>query len=507
MKNTHIHLGPPGTGKTTKLLNIVDELLTKEGILPNEICFITFTKKAAHEATTRACEKFKLTVDDLCFFKTLHSLCFRQLALERKQIMGFANYIDIARLLGISISGRGQSDDGTFAGFEHGDRLLFTENLARVRCIDLQTAWEEFPDEDLNYAELVQLRDTLAEYKRINLKMDFTDMVHKYVAEGTVPHIKVLIVDEAQDLSQIQWRMVSKLSDHAEITHIAGDDDQAIYRWAGADVDHWINLTGQSISVLDRSFRVPKRIADLAATVIERCENRRAKVWKPREALGHVHYLPVLEMLDMKEGNWLCLARNTYLTRKFEEFCTMQGFLYTSQGGDALRGPAWKAVITWERLRAGKEQPFVDVANMYDFLSIRERIKYGAKGKLGVIAKQNPNVMVSMDTLKADHGLLVSTIWHEALDKLSIEDREFFLAALRNGEKVNQEPRIKISTIHAAKGGEADNVVVITDMAMRTHLEMLANPDDESRVWYVAVTRAKENLYIIQPQTLRHYDL
>ena len=51
------------------------------------------------------------------------------------------------------------------------------------------------------------------------------------------------------------------------------------------------------------------------------------------------------------------------------------------------------------------------------------------------------------------------------------------------------------------KGGEADNIMLLTDIAPRTYREMHATPDDELRVFYVAVTRAKENLHIVQPQT------
>ena len=66
--------GPPGTGKTTALLNMVDKAL-ESGVQPQEIAFLAFTKKAATEAKERAAERFHLDLkNDLVYFRTLHSL-------------------------------------------------------------------------------------------------------------------------------------------------------------------------------------------------------------------------------------------------------------------------------------------------------------------------------------------------------------------------------------------------------------------------------------------------
>lgn len=79
------------------------------------------------------------------------------------------------------------------------------------------------------------------------------------------------------------------------------------------------------------------------------------------------------------------------------------------------------------------------------------------------------------------------------------------LKALRRGEKLTSDPRVKLSTIHGSKGGEATHVVLVTDMAARTYREYENNPEDEARVWYVASTRAKERLSIVAPSSKMHY--
>ena len=86
-------------------------------------------------------------------------------------------------------------------------------------------------------------------------------------------------------------------------------------------------------------------------------------------------------------------------------------------------------------------------------------------------------------------------------------DVAYIRATRRRGENLLEKPRIRLSTIHGMKGGEAESVVILTDMAARTHLEAQRFPEDESRVWYVAATRAKEELHIVAPCTPRSFDI
>ena len=82
----------------------------------------------------------------------------------------------------------------------------------------------------------------------------------------------------------------------------------------------------------------------------------------------------------------------------------------------------------------------------------------------------------------------------EPADSLYIRDM------LQAGENLSKEARVKLSTIHAAKGGEADNVLLILDntKTIREAIEKSSDKEDEeNRIWYVGVTRTKQNLYIL----------
>ena len=103
--------GPPGTGKTTTLLNLVDKEL-EQGTPSSEIAFLAFTRKAAREAKERACRRFGLDAkQDLPYFRTLHSLAFRLVGLTTEQLMGTEHYREIENRIGFDLSGSTNIDE------------------------------------------------------------------------------------------------------------------------------------------------------------------------------------------------------------------------------------------------------------------------------------------------------------------------------------------------------------------------------------------------------------
>ena len=494
-------LGPPGTGKTYQLMQLLSEALDQYA--PTRIGFVAFTKKAATEAVTRAAEQFNLSSEDLIHFRTLHSFAFKMLGYSSKEIMGIADYIEIAKSLGLYISYRGIREEGSFEGQTKGDRLLFLTNLARLQQKSLDQIHSEWVLENLSIHELTLMDETIKAYKLEHGKKDFTDILIDFIEMGFVPDFDILFIDEAQDLAPIQWAMVSRLASKAGRVYIAGDDDQAIFKWAGADVNQFLSLPVGNTVVLDQSYRVPSKIATCANRVIGTVSNRYSKPWKPRLEQGSAKWINDPNLLDMGSGSWLLLARNTYLLETFTTMCLQRGLVYESPIGAPVPSELLNAIRLWERLRKGKVITAVQAKAVYAYMSSKVGVAYGMKT---VLENENPETLVSLDTLQRSYGLLRNEIWHEALDRIHVEHREYLLAALRRGENVDQA-RIRVSTIHTVKGGEADNVVLLCDMAARTYREYQENPDDEARVWYVAITRARQSLYVVHPRSPNHYPL
>ena len=500
-----IILGPPGTGKTTTLIGLVEECIA-DGTPPHRIGYISFTRRAAQEAMERALLKFTgMRRQDFPYFRTIHSLCFSVLGMTSSMILEGRRLEEFGDAIGYKITGRFSLEDGTIFGFEKGDRLLFMENLARVRGVPLREVYDE-DDDQLSFEEVDRFARALDAYKGELGVVDFTDMLARFVESGTPPELDVLFVDEAQDLSKLQWEVVEKIAQGVQRMYIAGDDDQAIYRWAGADVDTLIQMQGTSVRVLDQSYRVPRMVQQVADNVISRVRGRREKIWKARDVDGDVRWHASADSVDLSGPDILILARNRYILKEFERSIRSLGYLYEFQGARSIRPSILHAVLTWERLR--KDRPGITAADckkMYDMMSVRVGVAHGSK----TLPRFSDEETVTFEDLVDRGGLLrrKDEVWHDALDKISLSDSTYIRAALRRREDLQSDPRIRLSTIHGVKGGQADEVVLLTDMAVRTFEEARRNPEDEARVWYVAVTRAKEKLHIVAPRTSRHYQL
>lgn len=487
-------LGPPGTGKTTRSLNIVEEELAA-GIPPNRIAYISFTKKAVEEASGRAMERFNYKRADLPFFRTLHSLCYGLLHLRRTDVMAKQHMLELGEMLGYKFSTRTITpEDGFPVDGDGGDKLLFIDSLARNRCVTLEEQWHEINDQSTDIFELRRLRDGLKTYKAFHNLFDYTDMLEHVVKEKRTVDVDVVIIDEAQDLSRLQWEACRVLFAKAQRVYIAGDDDQSIFKWAGADVEQFLSLGGKR-EVLGISYRLPRAIHRLACNVISRVKHRFDKQWAARDEEGCVDHLPHIDAVDFEqEGTTLLLARNAYLLNDAEALLRKSGRIYATRYGDSsVSDNHYSAIRAWERLRKGVAISGYEAGCVYDQLRAGKGIARGFKGSIAF----DMDSMYTMQDLRDNFGLIAEGIWHDALDGIALNTREYYLTCMRGGAKLNETPRIRISTIHAAKGGEADNVILLTSMAQKTYNQYQREPDDEQRVFYVGMTRAKKRLTMI----------
>ena len=485
-----IVLGPPGTGKTYTLLNKVQDYLKNTD--PDKIGYFAFTKKAANEAKERAMNKFNLSEDDLPYFRTLHSLAFRRLGINKENVMQRRHYEDLGRKINLPLDYNDYDDEETGLFTTKSDYLRII-NLAKLRniSIDKQFNMQEH-NQDVEYDKLIIISEELKRYKKEYGLIDFNDMILDFVKSDKSPKFDVVFIDEAQDLSLMQWDMTKSIWNKTGDSFIAGDDDQAIFRWAGADVDSFITQTGKLLH-LTQSRRIPRRVHEAAMKIIQRVSNRIPKNWQPKTVEGSLTMHNSFEDINMTQGEWMILTRTRYMLEELEEILKQKGLYFENRFKKSYERDVQEAAIQWEHLRKGQLLHYKQIEKISKYMGPAHWDKQKIKG----MTKES---FYGIDTLIKDYGLNVKEEWYNSFDDCPIDRKEYIRAMRRNGESLNKDPRIQLSTIHSVKGGERQNVVLLSDLSHNTNKSYEKNPDDENRLFYVGATRTKENLHIVQPK-------
>ena len=491
-----IILGPPGTGKTTTLLNLVDEFI-KTGIRPKQIGYFSFTKKAANEAATRAADKFGLDIEnDLENFRTLHSFAFRKLGITKEKMMGPDDYREFGLKCGIPIKTAAFSnDDGTF---NCDNEYLTIINTARVKRMDLLEYYDSRQNIlDIERNTLYLLAEELKKFKKEKGLKDFTDLLEDFILKEISPSFEVLFIDEAQDLSLLQWDMVRCIWANAKKTYIAGDDDQAIFKWAGADVDHFIALKEEvdNIKTLDQSYRIPGGpIHELSQKIINKVTNRFDKTYKPRDEIGILKRYSDITQVDMSEGNWLILSSANHFLEDAKDLCQIQGWYYQYRGINSVSLKLLLALNNWEMWRKGAHLNHLEIKNIYQYLGANVLPGF-KKGKT-----LHSEEKYTLKQCQEKYGLIIDKVWFNSFEGLDTLTENYIRNMRANGEKINKNPRIIMSTIHGAKGGEADKVLLMQDLTNAALETFSHDPDELHRLFYTGATRAKKELHVLDPK-------
>ena len=504
----NIIFGPPGTGKTTHLLRIVEQEL-KNKVSPNRIGYFAFTTKASEEALKRATDDFNHDAKDFTYFRTLHSFAYKELYLKEEDVMNDDDYAFLSNKLQIRLSNPNKKIKSYGAGLPDD---IFTRiiDLAKINGISARAQFDNPDTGHLpgGWPKLDYIERAMQEYKFggefPRRKYDYTDMIIEFNKKDidALPQFDVVIIDEAQDLSWLQWQMVKRISERTKRLYIAGDDDQAIFKWAGARPEFLINMKGTR-KVLNESFRLPFVIHKKANNLIRRVKTRVDKEWSARDAQGEINYYPNEQLNKLAQGEWLILARNKYNLDLLEEGLKLEGYYYQRNGSTSVDAKSIRAIKAWEKIRKGGELDLKEVKDFYYYLLVDRSVNRGHK----TMQKADREKMYDYGALTKEHGLNVprELTWFEAFDSMPRLKSTYIRAVLRRGQKITHNPRIKLSTIHGAKGGEADNVMLLTDLSKKTDEAYWLNKDEERRVFYVGMTRAKQSLNVIRSKSNREF--
>ena len=477
--------GPPGTGKTTRLIKYA-KTFYKLGTPLNKIGYFAFTTKAANEAINRMLDAYpRLQRKDLKHFRTLHSLAFNRLGMKKSEVMQDEHYEDIGRSLGIEVTV--YSDGHETTGFVDSDSEYFNLiNAARIKGISVEEEYNtDMYSPTLDKDLLKILKDEVTNYKDSFKLRDFTDMIEKFNVSELCPKYDIVFIDEAQDLSPIQWKMVDIIRENSTYIILAGDDDQAIYGWAGADVKKFQDIKSKKDIILPQSHRVPKQIQTIANKILERIPDQRRikKSWKARDEEGRVDYITSIEDAPLYEGDWLILARTNDRLNKIKPLLRDMGIYFQLKGRKSFKATLFRSILNYIRWQKGELLSLSEVKDVLEY------------SPLLVLDNPTEEKMYDLKEFQFDSR----APWYDIFT-VDPEECLYIREMLRNGEKLSKDARVKLSTIHSAKGGEATNVLLILDntKTIREATEKnLEKEDEENRVWYVGVTRTLQNLYVM----------
>ena len=468
------YFGPPGTGKTYKLISRA-KAYVRMGVPLDKIAYFAFTKKAAEEARERMPAEDK----DLYYFRTIHSFAFDQLDLNTKKVMQPSDYEKIGKKLNLRVKYYDKYNKEEIFYLNSDSPYFQMIGKAINRDVSIREEYDrnEHNSKEIKWHILKNISDNLQNYKTVKKKLDFNDMINQLLLKEDLPRFKAIFIDEAQDLSPLQWKLFDKLKGYTDDIYLAGDDDQAIFAWAGADVDRFINEPAKE-KVLKYSKRISRAVQESSIIPLTNIIGlRKLKQYYPRDYEGISEKINNLDQIDLTEGKWLILTRTISRLIKMTEELRKRNLYYYTNKGKSFVVRIYNASVNYNSWCRGIELEEKEIKDIEEYTGV----------------KQN----------EWDN----TVDWFDAFKEANLDERQYIKNMLENGENLDDRARIKVSTIHAAKGGEEDNVILcldIGDKIKKAIKKSQAKHDEEHRVWYVGGTRARNNLYKLKARIKRN---
>lgn len=469
----------PGTGKTHWIKRRI-EFLLNSGFEPQEIVCITFTCRASLELKERISE---LSGSDGLFIGTIHSL---GLKLLQKNSLSFKRIIDREEQISI-LKG-----------------LLGDEKLARnaQRRIEIMKNSLRFEDDPLLRA--------YEENLRAHNLLDFEDLILKPLLNeiSFERDIKHIIVDEFQDLNRSQYELIKKISKICKsFVSACGDPDQSIYGFRGSDPSIFLNFERDFPDcqrlTLKENYRSFEHIIASSQGLISNNNNRFPVEIYPKRKGG-----PKVKIVDL-ERSWMAPK---FIASKIEEMLGgLSNIKATIRRAETDFSFSDFAVLFRTNREAFEIKDSLEKAGI-PCRVIGERFDESSISKIrghieSVISKEGepatelkvsdffnlypmdlePSVLKLL--IRFLEGRRVSDFYSELLLLSPMDDYDF------------QQDSVTLTTIHRAKGLEF-RVVFVT--SLNDGLIPLKNEDleEERRLLYVAMTRAKDELFLIKSRDL-----
>ena len=524
-------IGSPGCGKTTAMTRFTDDWF-KHGVDSQEIAYLAFTKAAANEAAGRIIGEESFDEDiaqRFPYFRTIHSLAYRGLTKEFPD-MRLMTTADMKRF------SQWSSLEGTFVfdkwedlasvyqklqggGKTEWDDCLRAYTISRISCrnaAEVEKARFEVSEKAKKAIGQVDAGAYLAfvakyeTYKNDNGLVDFTDMlVHALTKMKPIEGVRHVVIDEAQDLSPICVALCDRLFENAETCFWAGDEDQAIYIFSGADAKLFINRYNKSDSQihLQQTHRFGQDVWNEAEKVIQKVTLRIPKTVYGLE--GKKSNLSVSGQFEPFVGEALILHRHVAGCQEIAAIYRNAGMPFRNERGDDPLGSGKRVdnFRTLNDLADGKSVPGIAatefirefVPSLMPDKSGRRLVALGAMKKLKNEAIPGEVTLYDLQNSKlltSEGAEAIRMRYYNVFDHS--EDFEYYHRVIEKGYKLGGKEIPTITTMHGSKGRGSPKVVVFSEMSRKCW----DDEDSEHRLAFVAMTRTEGILQICAQQTV-----
>ena len=332
-----------GSGKTRVLANRYAYLVDEIGIDPANIVCLTFTNKAAQEMKTRIRKMVNVgnTNDFIC---TIHGFCVKILRRDIYRLGFPSNFMII------------DEDDSKRLAKQVFEEFNISKSESTVQKfldrvsgfkmqLDINDGHRIYMDYMLPGCDEEKYKaNEMAAYLRLQLKyfaVDFQDIIYfalhllenfPDVLEYWQNEINYLQVDEVQDCSMTDWKLLELLCGKYQNLFVVGDPDQAIYEWRGAKPDAFVNFRADETIILNRNYRSTSNILDVANSIIRNNENRVKKnlYTQKQDSCITIHHHAKSEKA---EGEWIAnqIAKTIEKGGKASDFAILYRASYQSR--------------------------------------------------------------------------------------------------------------------------------------------------------------------------------
>ena len=565
--------GGPGSGKTTALLDRVEQLLEEEDdVEVRDILVVSYTRAAAAEIRERLAERLDMTPRALRGnVSTMHAKAYDLLNLSRGDVVGEKDKEEFCEEFGLEYEDEYEGSRRRSArSTTLGNKVIATSQWLQRTSRDVSD-WYDVPfqwddeevrlppdidenaqtgnkytptwpsdDDRLDIPEAVR---GWRKYKGDNGLVGFADMLERVQQRSLLPNVDYLVIDEFQDITTLQYQVYEEWRPHMKRVLIAGDDDQVVYAWQGADPDLLLDEDVDDDVILPNSYRLPSRILNVVNREVSHIEKRQEKDLQPRKEGGSVEAPAHPSMLDVvrnvrgtvqetKDDTVMVLFRARYQMFQFIDEFIGEGIPFQC--------------LTDQRMWTDRLQQYVDAIEALDNdepidgLQARRLADMLADSAFGT--GERDDFFDELDDREEESG--VDDIVNLEIEPETVKEfapfvpdprsaadmlrkvtnfQERTVGAYFTGDYRGMEAdRVRLGTIHSAKGREADHVFVATDLTEKVVEQMAATieqngqevpgdgeftkhtspvptlTDNERRVFYVGMSRARERLVLLE---------